>query len=80
VPASCHTCGGWRDVDLAALAAVKGEDFDLWGKRTTCRIIAGCPGKIRLQFYARGRFEPIRESNVRFPPMSVVQPQTEWPC
>jgi hypothetical protein len=61
VRASCHACEGWRDVDLEALAAVKGAHYDLWGKTTRCRITEGCNGKVRFMFYGRGRFEPMRD-------------------
>lgn len=61
VRASCHACGGWRDVDLVALAEVKGAGYDLWGKTTRCRITEGCAGRVRFLFYGRGRFEPMRD-------------------
>ena len=61
VRAMCDTCPGFRDVDLAALAAIKGEDYDLWGRRTRCRITEGCKGMNRFYFYGRGRYETMRD-------------------
>ena len=61
VKAMCERCEGSRDVDLAALVAVKGAEYDLWGRRTRCRITEGCEGWCRLYFNGRGRFEPMRD-------------------
>jgi len=60
VRALCDTCDGFRSVDLVALAAIKGADYDLWGKRTRCRLTTGCQGWNRFYFNGRGRFEPMR--------------------
>ena len=62
VRAMCDTCHGFRDVGLEALAGIKGADYDLWGRRTRCRIKSGCKGWNRFYFNAgRGRFEPMRD-------------------
>ena len=61
VQACCEKCREWKDVDLAELAAIKGADYDLWGRRTRCRITDGCGGWNR--FYCDGRFglTPMRD-------------------
>ncbi|MDD3798319.1 MAG: hypothetical protein PHE36_03975 [Novosphingobium sp.] len=59
--ACCDTCREWKDVDLQALAQVKGPDYDLWGKRTRCRITPGCNGWNRFYCNGRGRLEPMRD-------------------
>lgn len=63
VQACCEKCRQWKDVDLVALAAVMGEDYDLWNKTTQpCRITEGCDGRNRFYCNGRGRFEPMRSS------------------
>ncbi|MCB2048584.1 MAG: hypothetical protein KDE32_10195 [Novosphingobium sp.] len=62
VRAMCDTCARFRDIDLDALAQVKGMDYDLWNKRTRCRIEPGCKGWNRFYFSGRGRFEPMRDA------------------
>ncbi len=59
--ARCDSCGKWKDVDLVALAQAKGKDFDLWGKRTRCRITDGCQGWNRFYCNGRGRLESMRD-------------------
>lgn len=61
VRAICQSCSKYRDVDLVGLARVKGSDYDLWGRRTRCRITAGCDGWNRFYFYGRGRYEIMRD-------------------
>ena len=61
VQASCEKCHEWKDVDLVELAAVKGADYDLWGRRTRCRITIGCDGWNRFYCDGRGRFSPMRD-------------------
>lgn len=61
VKAMCERCNASRIVDLAALVAVKGADYDLWCRRTRCRITEGCGGWCRFYFNGRGRFEPMRD-------------------
>lgn len=61
VRAMCDICDGFRDVDLEALARIKGDDYDLWGRTTRCRIEPGCDGRNRFYFDGRGRFEPMRD-------------------
>lgn len=61
VRAMCDKCPGYRDIDLPALAAIKGADYDLWGKTTRCRITAGCGGRNRFYFSGRGKFSPMRD-------------------
>lgn len=60
VRAMCDSCDGYRDVDLVELAAIKGDGYDLWGRRTRCRITPGCGGWNRFYFYGRGRYETMR--------------------
>jgi hypothetical protein len=43
--AYCGTCLHSKDIDLGAIAARRGRDFGLWGKRTPCRLSPGCRGK-----------------------------------
>jgi hypothetical protein len=57
----CDTCSGYRDVDLAALALIKGAEYSLWGRRTRCRITSGCSGWNRFYVDGRGRFSPMRD-------------------
>lgn len=60
VKASCSKCGEWKEVDLLRLILIKGETYDLWNRRTSCRITPGCPGKNRFHVHAgRGSFEPM---------------------
>jgi hypothetical protein len=59
IRAMCDRCDGYRDVALRELAAVKGADYDLWGRRTRCRITAGCAGWNHFYFYGRGRYETM---------------------
>ena len=61
VRASCDTCRKWKDVDLVALAAHRGEAFDLWGKRTRCRITPGCKGRVLFLVSGRGKFSPMKD-------------------
>lgn len=60
VRAMCDRCSGYRDVDLVELAAIKGAEYDLWGRRTRCRITPDCPGWNRFYFFGRGRYETMR--------------------
>lgn len=51
----CERCGQWRhDIDLAALAKIKGDDYDLWGRRTRCRLTPGCEGWNTFLYLNRG--------------------------
>ena len=59
--AICDTCKGWRDLDLVALAEKIGADATLWGKRTRCRLTAGCAGVNRFYYGGSGRFSPMRD-------------------
>lgn len=52
----CDTCGQCRMVDLAKLAAYKGDDYDLWGKRTPCKLTPGCKGLVRFFQDGNGGF------------------------
>lgn len=61
VRASCDTCRGWKDVDLVALAAIKGEAYDLWNKRTSCKITPGCKGRVLFLVSGRGKFSPMKD-------------------
>ena len=54
VRGSCDTCGQWRDVDLPRLASIKGEDFDLWNRRTRCQLTPDCKGRVRFLHSGRG--------------------------
>lgn len=60
VRAMCDRCGKHRDIDLVEIARVKGLDYDLWGRRTRCRLTADCGGWNSFYFNGRGRFEPLR--------------------
>lgn len=60
VGAICDGCDGWRDIDLIELAGAMGLEYDLWDRRTCCRITDGCSGWNRFYFDGRGRFEPMR--------------------
>jgi len=57
----CDTCGQGRDVDLVRLAQIKGDAFDLWNRRTRCRLTAGCQGWNRFYHGGRGRMEAMRD-------------------
>jgi len=61
VQACCEKCRAWKEVDLVALAAVKHADYDLWGRRTRCRITPGCTGWNRFYCDGRGRFAPMHD-------------------
>lgn len=61
VRAICEACKCYRDVDLEQLSSVKGAAYDLWGRRTRCRITEGCTGWNRFYFFGRGRFESMRD-------------------
>lgn len=61
VQACCEKCREWKVVDLVALAKSKGEDYDLWGRRTRCRITPGCTGWNRIYCDGRGRFAPMHD-------------------
>jgi hypothetical protein len=57
----CPNCGGYRDADLEAVREAKGDDYDLWGRTTRCRITEGCEGRVRFYFFGRGRYETMRD-------------------
>ena len=52
--AFCDRCGKFRAIDLSALAMRLGRDFDLWNRRTRCRLTPGCTGFNRFQHGGRG--------------------------
>ncbi len=60
VKAGCSKCGRFKEVDVLAVALIKGEEYDLWNRQTSCRITPGCIGKCRFYVHAgRGSFEPM---------------------
>jgi len=55
VQARCPTCNTTQtDIDLVKLAAIKGGDYDLWGRTTACRFTPGCKGRVHFKYMARG--------------------------
>lgn len=52
----CDKCKAWKDIDLVALAEKVGADYDLWGRRTRCRLTPGCEGTNRFQHNWFGGF------------------------
>jgi hypothetical protein len=58
----CDKCDGYREVDLVQLAGAMGPDYDLWNRRTRCRITDGCTGWNRFYFHGRGRYETMRDA------------------
>jgi hypothetical protein len=62
VRAFCDTCRApFVVVDLVKLAAIKGEDYSLWNRRTKCRLTEGCPGWNRFYCDGRGMMEKMRD-------------------
>ncbi len=61
VRAWCDTCKGYRDVDLVKLAEIKGLDYDLWGRRTRCRLTPGCNGWNSFMHGGRGPLKNMRD-------------------
>ena len=54
--ARCRKCGQWKQVNLRKLAAYKGRDYNLWNKRTNCRITEGCFGEVVFMHDRHGYF------------------------
>lgn len=49
--AYCPTCRGWKsDVDMQAIVAAKGEDYDLWGRTTRCTFTPECKGRVGFRY------------------------------
>jgi hypothetical protein len=62
VRATCRNgCGKFKQVDLKALAAKVGPEFDLWDRHPRCTITEGCQGRITFTFYGRGWYENMRD-------------------
>ncbi len=58
----CDRCTApFREVDLEAVAAKLGGDYDLWGKWTPCRLTEGCEGRNRFYHDGRGHFMKLRD-------------------
>lgn len=54
VDARCPTCNTTqKEIDLVALAAIKGGDYDLWNRTTACRFTPGCEGRVHFKYMAR---------------------------
>ena len=54
-------CKKWKDIDLEALAAIKGRDYDLWNKRSVCRLTDGCEGAVRFRFSGLGMMRVLHD-------------------
>lgn len=61
VQAACDTCNSFGPVDLEALSARRGPDFDLWNRKSRCRFTPGCGGIVRFSFLGRGWRENMRD-------------------
>lgn len=57
VRANCLTCQQCKDIDLRPIAEARGEDFDLWDKRTRCQLTPGCEGINYFSYWGRGMFQ-----------------------
>lgn len=57
----CESCGQWHDLDLPAVAARLGRDFDLWGRRPRCKLTPGCPGRAYFMHGAQGVMRHMRD-------------------
>lgn len=44
VQVRCDVCDVWRDVDLDAIIAAKGENYSLVNRRYRCKLTPGCEG------------------------------------
>ncbi|MAW98723.1 MAG: hypothetical protein CMN72_16555 [Sphingomonas sp.] len=54
VKTMCDQCKATReltDEDLERIAAIKGRDYALTGRRTRCRLTAGCEGWNRFWYW-----------------------------
>lgn len=54
--ATCDRCRGWRDVDLVALAELKGAAYSLVDRRCRCKLTPGCKGWNRFSHNLHGGF------------------------
>lgn len=54
-------CRKWKDIDLEALAEIKGRDYDLWNKRSVCRLTDGCEGAVRFRFSGLGMMRVLHD-------------------
>jgi hypothetical protein len=59
--AYCDRCGQWSAVDLARIAVIKGEDFDLWNRSTRCTLTDGCSGRVKFLHSGQGVMRPMRD-------------------
>lgn len=60
VRACCHgQCKKFKDIDLEALAAIKGRDYDLWNRRSVCRLTEGCDGPVKFRFSGFGMMRAL---------------------
>lgn len=60
VRACCHgQCKKFKDIDLEALAAIKGRDYDLWNRRSVCRLTEGCEGPVKFRFSGFGMMRAL---------------------
>lgn len=50
VRATCSTCGGFRDIDLQALAAKVGPEYSLVNRRSPCKLTPGCKGWVKFMY------------------------------
>ena len=59
VQACCEKCREWKELDLVALAGIKGADYDLWGRRTRCRIFRAFSGSVAADRDTRSTVWPL---------------------
>lgn len=60
VRACCDgSCGKFKDIDLKTLVDIKGRDYDLWNRRSVCRLTEGCEGPVRFRFSGFAMMRPM---------------------